>query len=187
VIVAAGLFAGLPWTGANFGGAVTAFAAAGLWTGLRRRDRWWAVCLWVIGAVGVGMAIVIAAHRSWTSSPTHITKAVAGDLSPAALLDRYGDRLGVGVDLLTRNPAALVPVVGALVLLGVLLRPPPSVALTFEDPSWRDALLTIALGAVVAYLANDSGASALGLGFGWALGGLLYVSLQTARGMMDRT
>jgi hypothetical protein len=133
------------------------------------------------------MAVVIAAHRSWASSPTHITNAVEGGLSPARLLDRYGDRLGVGVDLLTRNPAALVPVVGALVLLVVLLRPPPSVEVTFEDRSWRDALLTITLGAVVAYLANDSGASALGLGFGWALGGLLYVSLQTARGMMDRT
>ncbi len=39
---------------------------------------------------------------------------------------------------------------------------------------------------VVAYLANDTGAAAVGFGFGFALSGLLGVSLAVARGKMTR-
>jgi hypothetical protein len=38
---------------------------------------------------------------------------------------------------------------------------------------------------VVAYVVNDSGAAAIGLGFGTALGGLLYVSLTDPAGKME--
>jgi hypothetical protein len=68
-----------------------------------------------------------------------------------------------------------------------VLRPPPSVAASFDGRDrWRDAVLTILLGSVVAYLANDTGAAALGFGFGTAMSGLLDVSLATARGKMRR-
>jgi hypothetical protein len=40
VIAATGLFAGLPWTGSNIGGAVTLFAGAGIWWGLRGKAGW---------------------------------------------------------------------------------------------------------------------------------------------------
>ena len=46
-------------------------------------------------------------------------------------------------------------------------------------PGWREALMTILLGSVVAYVANDSGAAALGLGFGMASVGLMSATLRT--------
>jgi hypothetical protein len=54
-----------------------------------------------------------------------------------------------------------------------------------QHPGWREALLTILFGSVVAYVANDTGAAALGLGFGTALGALLFVSLRDRPWMMD--
>ena len=53
------------------------------------------------------------------------------------------------------------------------------------EPSSRPAALTILAGSVVAYLANDTGAAALGLGFGTAMVCLFAVSLAAAREKMD--
>ena len=76
---------------------------------------------------------------------------------------------------------------GVLVLLVVVLRPPAAIATSFDGhDAWRDAVLVILLASVVAYLANDTGAAALGFGFGFALSGLLGVSLAVARGKMRR-
>jgi hypothetical protein len=60
----------------------------------------------------------------------------------------------------------------------VVLRPPGAIRGSLERHGvWRDALLVILLASVVAYLANDTGPSAAGLGFAAALGGLLWVVL----------
>jgi hypothetical protein len=102
-------------------------------------------------------------------------------------IDRQLERLGVGLDLIADNPLALIPVVGTLVLLVVVLRPPAAIAHSFEGhDAWRDAVLVILLGSIVAYLAEDTGAAAIGFAFGFALSGLLDVSLASARRMMER-
>ena len=185
VVAATGLFAGLPWTGSNLGGAATLFAAAGLWYGIRRSGRLGLPeAGWGLMAAGAGTLVVLAAHRFLASTPTHITRFLEGE--SGGLATRIADRLGVGVDLLVRNPFALVPVLGVPVCLWVVLRPPPALRPVFaRRPVWRDAVLTILAGSVVAYLANDSGAAALGLGFGTGLAGLLYVSLVDPPGMME--
>jgi hypothetical protein len=68
-----------------------------------------------------------------------------------------------------------------------VLRPPAGIAQSFEGhDAWRHAVLVLLLGSVVAYLANDTGAAALGFGFGFALSGLIDVSLASARRMMAR-
>jgi uncharacterized membrane protein (DUF4010 family) len=46
--------------------------------------------------------------------------------------------------------------------------------------------LVIVLGSIVAYLAEDTGAAAVGFAFGFALSGLVAVSLASARGKMNR-
>jgi uncharacterized membrane protein (DUF4010 family) len=46
-------------------------------------------------------------------------------------------------------------------------------------------VLVILLGSIVAYLAEDTGAAAVGFAFGFALSGLLGVSLAAARGKMS--
>jgi hypothetical protein len=95
------------------------------------------------------------------------------------------DRLGIGVRLIADSPFALVPVLGTLVLLPIVLRPPRAVAATFaRSDAWRDAILVLVLGSIVAYLVEDTGAAALGFGFVLALSGLVAVSAITAREKM---
>lgn len=181
------LVAGLPFTGANLGGAVTLFAAAGLWVAVRERERlgpWRGLGVLALTVVA-GTAVVLLAHRVWPV-PTHITRFEENAGGPAGIWSTFVDRLGVGIDLIRRNPFALVPVLGMPVALLAVLRPPASIRATFERwPAWRDAVLVTLLTGIVAYLANDSGPAAAGLAFGLGLGGMLGVSLLAAAGKMD--
>jgi len=185
LIAATGLFAGSPWTGSNIGAAVTLFAAAGIWWGLRGGLSWWRTTIAAVAAIATGAILVVAAHRYLTSAATHITAFSEHTGGVAGLWDKFVDRLGVGADQIADNPFALVPVVGVLVMLGVVLRPPAPIRRSFDaEPVWRLALLTIVVGSVVAYLVNDSGAAAVGGGLTTSLAGMLYVSLRLGDDMM---
>ena len=186
LIAATGLFAGSPWTGSNIGAAVTLFAAAGIWWGVRRRAGWLRTTSAVLAAAVSGTTLVVVAHRFLTSAPTHVTRFPEHTGGVTALWEKLVDRLQVGTDLIAANPFALVPVIGVLVTLMTVLRPPMSVRITFEEaPAWRDALLAILLGSVAAYVANDSGAAAIGQGFTTSLGALLFVSLLRRNDIME--
>ena len=179
LIAAVGLFAGSPWTGSNIGAAVTLFAAAGIWWGLRGGLVWWRTAIAAVAAIAAGTILVVVAHRYLTSAATHITAFSEHTGGVAGLWDKFVDRLGVGFDLIADNPFALVPVIGVLVMLGVVLHPPAPIRRSFDaEPVWRLALLTIVVGSVVAYLVNDSGAAAVGEGLTTSLAGMLYVSLR---------
>jgi hypothetical protein len=187
LLAACALVAGSPWTGSNFGAAITLFAAAGMWLGIRRRRPWWMIAV-ITGAItAVGMSAIAVMHRYLTERPTHITAFLEHTSSFSGVLERLTGRLGIGFDQLMDTPLAAVPVVGTLVLLFLVLRPPAAIARSFEaHDAWRDAVLVILLASIVAYLANDTGAAAVGFGFGFALSGLIEVSLATARRMMAR-
>jgi hypothetical protein len=177
VLVGAALLAGLPLAGANLGGAVTLFAAAGLWLPLRMRGRLRVPELAFAALVCViGTGVVLVAHR-FSSLPTHVT-SFEETRGAGGAWSTFVDRLAVGWHLIEHNPFALVPVVGMVVTLAVVLRPPASIGPSLaRHPAWRDALLVLLLSSVVAYVVNDSGPAACGVGFGMALGGLLYVSV----------
>jgi hypothetical protein len=187
LLVVVALLAGMPYAGSNLGGGVTLFATAGMWLAVRERARLGA---WKgIGAVALftvaGTGLILLAHRL-APLPTHITRfeEAAGGLG--GVWETFVDRLGVGLDLIRGNPAALVPVVGLPLALLAVLRPPASVRSTFERwPVWRDAVLVSLLAGVVAYFANDTGPAAAGLAFGLGLGGMLGVSLLAGPGKMD--
>jgi hypothetical protein len=185
VIAGAGLLAGLPWTGSNLGGAITLFAGAGLWFAIRERGRLGFAEAGVgLVAAGAGMAAIIAVHRYLSTFPTHITYFAEGE--SGGLVGTVLHRLQVGVDLIAANPFALIPVAGVPVCLWIVLRPPGPIREGLErTPVWRQAILVILAASVVAYVANDSGAAALGLGFGTGLGALLFVSLLSRPAMMD--
>jgi hypothetical protein len=178
LLIAAGLFAGLPYVGANLGGAVTLFAAAGLWFPLRSRGRLgWPELAFATVIVVAGTAVVLLANR-FSPVPTHITNFEVHGGGISGAWRTVVDRLGVGVRLIEHNPFALVPVVGVLATLAVVLRPPFPIGPSLEGhPALRDALLVLLLASVVAYVVNDSGPAACGVGFGMALGCLLYVSV----------
>jgi hypothetical protein len=187
LLIAAALVVGSPWTGSNFGAAITLFAAAGLWLGLRRRRPWWGTAVVAFATTAVGMTTISLLHRYASDRATHVTAFFERTSGIGDALERLLDRLRIGLDQLADTPFAAIPVVGTLLLLVVILRPPAPIARSFEGhDAWRDAALTIVLGSIVAYLANDTGAAALGFGFGFAMSGVLDVSLTSAQRMMRR-
>lgn len=190
LILAVGLFAGLPSAGSNLGGAVSLFAAAGLWLVLRTRARLgWRELAMAGGVMVVGMAVVLLAHRFLTATPTHVTRfeEVAGR-NLGDVWGKFADRMSVGWRLVVRNPFAIVPVLGIPATLAAVLRPPGPVKEPLaRHPVWRDALLVVLLAGVVAILANDSWPAAVGLAFGLGLGGLTYVSLIDGAAKMEGT
>jgi hypothetical protein len=187
LLAVSALVTGSPWTGANFGAAIALFATAGLWLAIRTRRSWWIVAVLTAAITTAGMLVIAVMHRYLAMRPTHVTAFLDQTTGVVEAVERLVDRLGIGLDLLADSPFSALPVIGTAVLLVVVLRPPASVAASFEKRDrWRDAVLVILLGSVVAYLANDTGAAALGFGFGFALSGLLDVSLTTAREKMRR-
>jgi hypothetical protein len=186
LLVAVALFAGLPYLGANLGGGVSLFAAAGVWLAIRERERlgvWKGLGVFV-GVTVLGTALILLAHAV-SPLETHVTKfeEQAGGLGSA--LERVWDRLQVGFDLIARNPFALIPVVGLPIAIAAVLRPPAALRPSLErSPAWRDAILVTLLAGVVAYVVNDSGPAAAGFAFGLGLGGLLGVSLLSEAGKM---
>jgi hypothetical protein len=186
LLVAVALFAGLPYLGANLGGAVSLFAAAGLWLAIRERERlgvWKGIGV-VVAVTVLGTAVILAAHAI-SPFETHVTRFEERATGPAGVFDRIGDRLQVGFDLIARNPFALIPVLGLPIAIAAVLRPPAALRPSLRrSPAWRDAILVTLLAGVVAYLANDSGPAAAGFAFGLGLGGLLGVSLLSEAGKM---
>jgi hypothetical protein len=179
LLVGVALFAGLPYLGANLGGGVSLFAAAGLWLAIRERERlglWKALALFV-GVTLLGTALILAAHAI-SPFETHVTRFEEQADGLGGVVERVWDRLQVGFDLIARNPFALIPVVGLPIAIAAVLRPPAALRPSLQrSPAWRDAILVTLLAGVVAYLVNDSGPAAAGLAFGLGLGGLLGVSL----------
>jgi hypothetical protein len=187
LLVAAALFAGLPYLGSNLGGGVSLFAAAGLWLAVRERARlgvWKGIGVFVGFTLG-GLALILVAHAV-SPFETHVTRfeEQAGGLG--GVFEKFGDRLQVGFDLIARNPFALIPVVGLPLTIAAVLWPPGPLRPSLErSPAWRDAILVTLLAGVVAYVVNDSGPAAAGFAFGLGLGGLLGVSLLSEAGKME--
>jgi len=186
LVVGVALFAGLPYLGANLGGGVSLFAAAGLWLAIRERERlglWKGIGVFV-GVTVLGTAVILAAHAI-SPFETHVTRFEERAEGLAGVLEKIGNRLRVGFDLIARNPFALIPVLGLPVAIAAVLRPPAALRPSLRrSPAWRDAILVTLLAGVVAYLVNDSGPAAAGLAFGMGLGGLLGVSLLSEAGKM---
>jgi hypothetical protein len=186
LLVGVALFAGLPYLGANLGGGVSLFAAAGLWLAIRERERlglWKGIGLFV-GVTVLGTAVILAAHAI-SPFETHVTRFEERAEGLAGVLEKIGDRLQVGFDLIARNPFALIPVLGLPIAIAAVLRPPTALRPSLQrSPAWRDAILVTLLAGVVAYLVNDSGPAAAGFAFGLGLGGLLGVSLLSEAGKM---
>jgi hypothetical protein len=188
LLCAAALVAGLPLLGTNLGAGVTLFATAGLWWAVRERRRLGPLRGFALfaGVAIVGTVVILVAH-ALSPVPTHVTRFERTGGGSSGILGTIADRLGTGFDLLRGSPAAWIPVVGLLVTLVVIARPTPAIRAMFERwPAFRDATLVCAVGGVIAYLANDTGAAACGLAFALALGGMIGMSLLDAAGKMAR-
>jgi len=153
---AAGLFAGLPFLGADLGGGVTLFAVAAVWYGLRVRGRL-AVPEWaLVGAAAVaGLALLVIAHRTLPPGATHVARAFEG-AGPGDLLGVFLDRLALNLRATTEVPAAWLAVLGLPAGLVVAWRGPGRFATLAREPAWRDAAIALALGGMIGYVVNDT-------------------------------
>ncbi len=178
VLFGAGLFAGFPSLGADLGGAMTVFFAAGLWWVLRTRRRFRIKELaFVAGVTVLGLGAVLLANRYLPGTPTHATRFVERTGSHLGdALHEFGDRLGVSFEQVRKAPPALIPLLGLPIILAlVLMRPGPiGRGLDLAGKPWKQALVVLTLGGVVAFFANDTGVAAAAPVFLYAMSAMAY-------------
>jgi hypothetical protein len=151
LIVPAAVVAGLPFLGADLGGAVTLAVAAGLWFGIARwRLGWRTWALAASAAIGAGV-LVIVADRLLPGGATHVSSVGGG------VLEAFVDRLAANVQATSANASAWLAVLGLPVWFAVALRRPARLEPTLApDERWRDALLVLPIAGIVGYLVNDT-------------------------------
>lgn len=178
LLVGAGLFVGFPSLGADIGGAITLFFAAGAWWVLRTRRRYGLKELAFVACItALGLGAVLLANRYLPGNPTHATRFVertGGHLGTA--LHQFGSRLKVGFEQARKVPAAWIPLLGLPAVLGfVLARPGPiGWGLDLAGERWRHALIALTVAGIVAFFANDTGVAAAAPVFLYAMSGMAY-------------
>jgi hypothetical protein len=177
LLFALGLFAGFPELGADVGGALTLFAAAGLWLTLRAPRFEWRRLLIPVAVIIVGTALVFGANAWLSAAPTHATRFIEG-AGQRSFTGVATERLSTSWRLLTRYPLTWIILAGLPICLWLALRPPAAMRSAYErHAEWRDAMVVLVLASIVAFVVNDTGAAAAGFGFGLAIAGILYLPL----------
>jgi hypothetical protein len=158
LLVAAALFAGLPFLGADLGGGSALFIVAGLWFLLRRERRADLRAL-AIAAVGslAGIALLILANRYVSPWPTHIGQSVENANGPLGVLDVLRDRLVENIHITTPTPWTWIALLALpAFLLVAWTRAGPFRPHLQAHPAWRDACVGLGVGGIVGYLLNDT-------------------------------
>jgi hypothetical protein len=179
------LLAGLPWFGADIGGAVTLFVAGGLWFGTRRANGRLRPSVVGFGAAfaAAGLVLVLLAHRFLSLSPTHATRFVGQiESGPSHLFGTLARRLAVGAHQFLSVPAAVVPIAGLIVFLVIVARRPEPLRAPLRDRVWRNVIGVLSASALVAYLANDTGVTAASPAFLYGMAALVVPTLAVFEG-----
>ena len=89
----------------------------------------------------------------------------------------------MGFRQFTAVPAAVIPMIGLLVVLALAIRPVGPIARGLADTGepWRHALIVLVLASLVAYVANDTGVSAAAPGYLYAAAGMAYPAFVVMR------
>jgi hypothetical protein len=182
LLFACGALAGFPGLGADVGGSIVLFAAAGLWWQLRTRGRLGLRELAVALAVAVaGLAVVLVVSRFLAPSPTHATRFV--EQSSSSLTDglaEVGHRLAVGFRQVLHSPFSVIPLVGLPVALWAGLRVERLARPLAAARPWREVLIVLVLCAGVAFFVNDTGMAAAAPAFIYAMAVLAFPVLSVA-------
>jgi hypothetical protein len=179
LLFACGLVAGFPTLGADVGGSIVLFAAAGLWWQLRSRGRVrWREAAVSLGVAVAGLAVVLVVNRLFAPEPTHITRFVeTGGSSATSGLDVVLHRLSAGFRQVGESPASLIPLLGLPVVLWAGLRSGRLGRSLAAMRPWRDVLIVLVAAAAVGFLVNDTGMAAAAPSFLYAIAVLAYPSL----------
>lgn len=158
LIVAAALFAGLPFLGADVGGCITLAVAAALWFGI---DRWgrlgWGT--WTLAGVAAALAVgvLIVTHSLLPPGDTHVSRALSDRGGVLSGIELFWERLVLNVRATSDVPSAWLAVLGLPVWLAVALRPPRRLRPWLDsEPAWRRAVVVLALSGMVGYVVNDT-------------------------------
>jgi hypothetical protein len=184
LLLAAGLFAGFPNLGANVGAAITLFVAAGVWWVLRTSRRLGLrEVAFAIGTVAMGLAAVLLANRYLPGAPTHITGFVERTGGLGGTWHAFRRRLDVGFGQIGDVPAALIPLIGLVVVLVLVLAPPRPIraGLKLVGKAWREVLVAMTVAGIAAFFVNDTGVAAAAPVFLYAMTALAYPAFLVAR------
>jgi hypothetical protein len=157
LLLAAALFAGLPFLGADLGGGLTLFAAATLWYSLRVRGRFgWREVVLTAAALLAGLALLAVAHTVLPSPATHVARTIEG-AGPLELVEVFLRRLRLNLEATSAVPAAWLAVLGLPAWLAVAWRRPGRFREPLErDGAWRHAAAVLAVGGMLGYVLNDT-------------------------------
>src|SRR5439155_26549800 len=159
-----GIFAGFPGIGADVGGSITLFAAAGLWWALRvapghgagtpgdpRGWPWLRMAMALVASVAVGLALVLVANRFLPGAPTHATRFVERATSRfGSGASEIGHRLAAGWRMLNSVPVAYIPLAGLAVVFVLAVAGPGPVGRGLAiSPAWRDVVVALVIAAAV--------------------------------------
>jgi hypothetical protein len=205
VLAGAGLVAGFPSLGTDIGGAVTLFVAAGLWWVLRRglsedssgigRSTFrtsvaaparFRVRIRDAGLVGLlaaaGLAVVLLANRFLPGAQTHASRFVERNTDSAgSVLNTIAERLSTGFDMIADVPAAVLPLIGFVLILFLVIRRVGAVGRGMAiDDRWPAIVVVICIASLVAYVTNDTGAAAADPAFLYAMAGITYPAMLAA-------
>jgi hypothetical protein len=184
VLLAAGLFAGFPNLGANVGAATTLFVAAGVWWALRTRRRFGVrEVAFVAGTAAVGLAAVLLANRYLPGAATHISGFVERTGGLGGTWHAFRRRLDVGFGQIGDVPAALIPLIGLVVVLVLVLAPPRPIraGLELAGQVWQKVLVAMTVAGIAAFFVNDTGVAAAAPVFLYAMTVLAYPAYLAAR------
>ncbi|HJP65655.1 MAG TPA: hypothetical protein VKA30_05050 [Actinomycetota bacterium] len=183
VLVAAGLAAGFPSLGADLGGSITLFFAAGLWLVLRTRPRVGLRELATIAVVTVAGSVVVVAVNRWApGAPTHVGRFVEEGSGVGGAFRVLADHLAIGARMIADVPAAVLPLIGFVLIAVLVVRRTGSVGEGMRtDPRWPAIVVTICAASLVAYLVNDTGAAAADPAFVYAMAGITYPAVLAGR------
>jgi len=177
LLVGAGLFAGFPGLGADIGGSITLFTAAGLWWVLRTRPKLGLrEFAFAGGVVATGLAVVLLAHRYLAEAVTHASRFVDETGTTGEAARAFLDRLEMGLKMLNETPPAYIPILGLPILLWLVFARPGPIGwgLDLAGRAWRDVLVVLVVSGIVAFFVNDTGLAAAGPVFLYAMAGIAY-------------
>jgi hypothetical protein len=135
--------------------------------------------MFVFGIMVTGLLAVLLANRYLPGAPTHATRFVERNGgSTGGVVHVIGDRLSTGLQMIRDVPAAVLPLIGFVLILVLVIRRVGAVGGGMAvDDRWPAIVITLCVASLVAYVVNDTGAAAADPAFLYAMAAITYPAM----------